>query len=76
MKISAQTVLVIVFVLNLFLAGLGLLDSLITSSTESEMMTRMPAEWRYRMSREPLSVTSEGVKADSAVVANASRNEK
>ncbi len=48
MKLSLQTILLILFMVNLFLAGMGIMESMIRSSEESERMTHIPADWRYR----------------------------
>jgi hypothetical protein len=59
MRLSAPTILIAATLVNLVPAGLGLAQSLIRSCEESERMTSIPADWRYRSPRYPDSIDAQ-----------------
>jgi hypothetical protein len=70
-KISAQTIVVILLFVNVAFAALGTMQGMIRASEESERMTGVPVDGRYRLPRKSVSVATEVPPADAAIMIKA-----
>jgi len=73
MKLSAPTILLATALANLVPAGLESAQSLIRSSQESEQMTSVPIDWRYRMPRTPESIDWQSRPVEPTIAAKSPR---
>ena len=67
MKCSSQMILTLVFLVNVFVAGMGVMKSIVQSYEESERQTSIPLNWRYRLPHDPEPVASKVTRTASAV---------
>lgn len=63
MHLSSRTIVVLILLLNLLVAGLGVAEGMVRASVEEERRTRLPIDTRYCLPRDPNPVPAQGAPA-------------
>ena len=53
MHLSSRTIVVLILLLNLLVAGLGVAEGIVRASAEEERQTRIPIDTRYCLPHDP-----------------------